>query len=192
MLLSSEKNPFLNLLNLDALHLELNSIYHDLTKLGYLDQFGNCCVVMAGMLAHILTTAGHRVQIYSCYAQLDHLEQRFLLGYQELVLPGQIDGHAICVIDGRILVDFGLGNARKYFSQAVPRAIACEMDANSQQLAKVELGPELNISWRTDWNSPAVGQELNRLLPHLPQLLSKYYANLAQTRASSASKSQAA
>ncbi len=166
----------------------IENIYTDFSKLNYLNDYGSCCVAIAGMLAHALLHEGHRVSICSCYAELENSAQRFLLGYQEIVLPGQIDGHAICLVNDNVLVDFGLGNARKYFSSEVPQAIAYQLSSTPQQLASVELKPGFSISWRTDWSSPAVGKELQRMLPHLPRLLSQYYENLAHKSASKANK----
>ncbi len=186
MLYLPEENVFLNFIASESLRLELNQIYTDLLNLHYFEQYGTYCVVMAAVLGKILANAGYRTRMLSCYAKLRAGRNTFLLGYKDISAPGQIDGHAVCVVNDQYLLDFGLGNARKYFSQQIPWAIAAPVTESSDQLAQVVLQKDVSISWRTDWSSPAVMQEASQLAPHLNSLLQKYYSLQAQRHSNSA------
>lgn len=182
MLYLPEKNVFYNFVASESLSADLNQIYSDFVNLNYFAEYGTYCIVMAVILGHILSNNGYRARIQSCYAKFEVGEIDFLLGYKNISGPGQIDGHAVCVIDDKYLIDFGLGNARKSFSPQVPWAIACPLQETPDCIAQAKTQDGLLVSWRTDWSSPAVIQEALRLNPFLMTFLKKYYALQAQRR----------
>lgn len=182
MLYLPEKNVFYNFVASESLSADLNQIYTDLVNLNYFAEYGTCCIAMAVILGHILSNMGYRARIQSCYAKFEVGDVNFLLGYKNICRPGQIDGHAVCVIDDKYLIDFGLGNARKSFSPQVPWAIACPLQETPDCIAQAKNQDVLLVSWRTDWSSPAVMQEALRLNPFLTMLMKKYYDLQAQRR----------
>lgn len=168
------KSALLNLTKEQQLSGIIRQLYYDFKNLAYFDRYGASCFAMAALLSKLLTTKGYSARVQPCNAIFRHAGQEFLLGYQGYAFSGQVEGHVICVVDEKYVIDFGLGNVRKHFRENFYRAIACEMDVAAQQLASVILQNGVQVEWRTDWISPQVEIELKNQEPHLLPILETY------------------
>ncbi|MES2297568.1 MAG: hypothetical protein V4582_11020 [Pseudomonadota bacterium] len=138
------------------------SIYDHAYDLGwlYLHNFGAVCFLMASLIARVARFHGHQAELVSGYVDIDMGEQRFLLGAQGYALPGQVDGHAFCVIDGKLIVDFGLGNVRRGFRRNFFWGLACDVRQQGAEMGVIALPGGGKVSWKNDWSTPETQSQL--------------------------------
>jgi hypothetical protein len=162
----------------DALRHFAATLYDRFYDLGwfYLHNFGAACFLMASLVARVATAHGYRARIESCYAEIALGESRYLLGAEGYAKPGQIDGHAVCVLEDGMLVDFGLGNVRRGYRRDFPWAIACDFRPQAATLGGIALTGGETVIWKNDWQSPGSEAELARYAPHLDELYQHYHA----------------
>jgi hypothetical protein len=147
--------------------------FYDLGWL-YLYNFGSACFLMASLVARAATAYGHRARVASCYAEILKGDKRYLLGAEGYARPGQIDGHAVCIVDESLMIDFGLGNVRRGYRRDFPWAIACDFRREGAVLGGITLAGGEIVNWKDDWQSPGSAEELARYAPHLEVLYAQY------------------
>ena len=154
------------------------TLYDNFYDLGwlYLHNFGAVCFLMASLVARVATARGYRARVASCYVEIAHGEGRFLLGGQGFAKPGQIDGHAVCIVEECMLVDFGLGNARRNYRRDFPWALARGLEPEAATLGGIAMAGGETVIWKNDWQSPGAEAELARYAPHLEALYQQYHA----------------
>ena len=152
------------------------SLYDHFYDLGwlYLHNFGAACFLMASLAARVATGYGYRARVASCYAEIATGDSRYLLGAEGLAKPGQIDGHAVCILEESVMLDFGLGNVRRGYRRDFPWAIACDFNRQGVMLGGVAMPTGETVVWKDDWQSPGSAEELARYAPHLDQLYEQY------------------
>ncbi|MDB5934139.1 MAG: hypothetical protein JWQ01_1483 [Massilia sp.] len=162
----------------DAAMRELvESLYDHFYDLGwlYLYNFGSVCFLMASVVARVATGYGYRARVASCHVEILRPEGGgFRLGAQGSAGPGQVDGHAVCILEESVLVDFGLGNVRRAYRRDFPWAIACDYRRDDTTMAAIAMAGGETVSWKDDWQSPATATELARYAPHLDELYKRY------------------
>jgi hypothetical protein len=160
----------------DALRDFAESLYDHFYDLGwlYLHNFGAVCFLMASLVTRVATSYGYRARVASCYVEIAKDEQLFMLGAKGLAQPGQIDGHAVCILEEKLLIDFGLGNVRRNYRRDFPWAIACEFQQRDSLIGGIALSSGEKILWRDDWQSPGSAAELANYAPHLDALYRRY------------------
>lgn len=160
----------------DALRDFAESLYDHFYDLGwfYLHNFGAACFLMASIVARVATGYGYRARVASCYVEIAKGEGRYMLGAQGFAKPGQIDGHAVCILEESMLVDFGLGNVRRGYRRDFPWAIACEFNRQDAMLGGIAMATGETVLWKDDWQSPGSAAELAGYAPHLDQLYAQY------------------
>lgn len=154
------------------------SLYDHTYDLGwlYLHNFGNVCFLMASLVQRLAEVHGRRARIASCYVRIQHGESAYLLGAQGYAKPGQIDGHAVCIIDEALIVDFGLGNVRKGYRRDFHWGVACDYRRDGALMGGLRLPSGETMAWLDDWQSPSTNDELARYAPHLDGLVAQYLA----------------
>lgn len=152
----------------------IRRLYCDFRSLEYFDRYGGSCFAMAALLSELLNAKGYSARVQPCYAVVSYEEKNFFLGYKGYARPGQIDGHVVCVVDEKYIVDFGLGSIRKYFHKDFYRAIACEIKLDMPQLATLTLVNGARIEWRTDWISPQIEAELEKQKEYVQTIVQDY------------------
>jgi hypothetical protein len=153
----------------------LYDCFYDLGWL-YLHNFGAACFLMASLVARVATAHGYRARIESCYVEIAQGDSRYLLGAEGYAKPGQIDGHAVCILEECMLVDFGLGNARRNYRRDFPWALACGYQPEAAMLGGIAMTSGETVIWKNDWQSPDAEAELARYAPHLDTLYAQYQA----------------
>ncbi len=120
----------------------------------YLHNWAGVCSMMATLVAQAMQAEGHRTQVLmGCFhAELDGKPFRMGRGGHEV--PGKLDGHVFCVVEGRVLVDFGLGNVRRHFRRDYPWALAVDCDLHGTELATLQHPRAGTVRWTIDWNPP--------------------------------------
>ncbi len=91
-------------------------LHRDFQSLGLFADYGDMCLVMALALARIFEHLEVEAKVRYCNLIIASECGAFLLGFEEpgaKIPPDLIDSHAVCVADDRLLLDFGLGQARK-------------------------------------------------------------------------------
>jgi len=156
------------------LHGHIRQIYYDFKQLGYFDQYGTSCFAMAALTAKILRAKGYDTEIRACHAVFSNANEEFLLGYKGYAQANQIEGHVVCVVNGNIVLDFGLGSVKKHYKGNFYRAIACVASNYGPVLAAVELDNGVSAQWRTDWVGSEIEAELIKQEPYLQAILAKY------------------
>ncbi|MDB5916624.1 MAG: hypothetical protein JWR40_858 [Massilia sp.] len=146
----------------------LYDYFYDLGWL-YLHNFGAACFLMASLVARVAVAHGYRARIESCYVDIARGDGRYLLG-------GQIDGHAVCVLEECMLVDFGLGNVRRNYRRDFPWALACGYQPQAPVLGGIAMTSGETVTWKNDRQCPDAQAELARYAPHLDTLYQQYHA----------------
>ncbi|MES2127814.1 MAG: hypothetical protein V4463_11130 [Pseudomonadota bacterium] len=163
------------------LHHVVESLYDHFYDLGwlYLHNFGSVCFLMASLVARVVQRYGHTARIVSGYVEVTSARGRFMLGGAGMAGPGQIDGHAMCVIDEAIIVDFGLGNLRKSYRRDFHWALATPYQPGGVAIGQLVLHTGEVLNWKTDWQSPSTQSELDKFLPLVDELMLRYEALFA-------------
>jgi hypothetical protein len=147
---------------------------HDLGWL-YLHNFGAACFLMAMLVRRVALAQGHAARVASCHVELAHAQGRFLLGARGYAKPGQVDGHAVCVVDESVVIDFGLGNVRRGYRRDFAWGVACDYQRDGAVLARLAL-PGERVTWKDDWQTPHTQRELDRYAAAIEPLYQQYAA----------------
>jgi hypothetical protein len=152
------------------------SLYDHFYDLGwlYLHNFGSACFLMASLVQRVATAYGYDARVESCYVEIAKGEQRYMLGAEGYAKAGQIDGHAVCILEDSVIMDFGLGNVRRGYRRDFPWAIACEFKQQGAVLGGIQMATGETVRWKNDWQSPDSEAELARYAPHLGELYQQY------------------
>ena len=154
------------------------TLYDNFYDLGwlYLHNFGTACFLISSLVARVATAHGYRARIESCDVEIAKGQGRYLLGAQGHAKAGQIDGHAVCILEECMLVDFGLGNVRRNYRCDFPWALACGYQPEAAMLGGIALASGETVIWKNDWQSPGAEAKLVRDAPHLDTLYQQYHA----------------
>jgi hypothetical protein len=153
-------------------------LYDRLYDMGwlYLHNFGSACFLMASLVRRLAEAHGHVARIASCYVEIAHDQGRYMLGAEGFAKPGQIDGHAVCIVDDAAILDFGLGNVRKGYRRDFHWGVACDYRRHDNVLGAMTVGTGERVTWKDDWQSPGSDAELARYAPHIEDLFGQYVA----------------
>ena len=154
------------------------SLYDRVYDLGwlYLHNYGSACFLMASLLHRLAVLHGRKARIASCYVKIERGENIYRLGAQGYAKPGQVDGHAVCIIDESVILDFGLGNVRKGYRRDFHWGAVSDYRRDGATMGSLQLPDGETMTWLDDWQSPATGDELARYAPHLDGLVGQYLA----------------
>ena len=158
------------------LHHVAESLYDHFYDLGwlYLHNFGSVCFLMASLVARVAQRYGHTARIVSGYVEVASPRGQFLLGGRGTAGPGQIDGHAMCVIDEALILDFGLGNLRRAYRRDFFWAVATPYHLQENSIGQLGLSTGEVLTWKTDWQSPSTCSELDKFVPLVDSLVQQY------------------
>jgi hypothetical protein len=154
------------------------SLYDRVYDLGwlYLHNFGSACFLMASLMQRLAELHGRRARIASCHVKVERGESIYRLGAQGYAKPGQVDGHAVCIIDEAVIVDFGLGNVRKGYRRDFHWGAVCDYRRDGATMGSMTVPGGETVTWLDDWQSPSTNDELARYAPHLDGLVAQYLA----------------
>ena len=122
----------------DSLRTLCIELHRDFQSLKLFADYGDMCLVMSTALVKIFAHHGVAAAVKSCNLVIAHEHGAFLHGFQEpnaRVHPDTIDAHAVCIADDRLLLDFGLGYARKTWDVPVHNAAIAPFTPHSAVLA---------------------------------------------------------
>jgi hypothetical protein len=151
-------------------------LYDRMYDLGwlYLHNFGSACFMMASLVQRVALEHGYDARIISCHVDISAPGVEYKLGAQGMAQPGQIDGHAVVVLNDKAVIDFGLGNVRKGYRRDFPWGAAFDYRRDGAVLGGLLIdGKELAL-WKDDWQSPSSEAELARYAPHMDGLFKQY------------------
>lgn len=158
-----------------ALAAEVRLLYDRCFDLGwlYLHRYGATCLMMATVLQALAVRRGHHAEVLVGHAEVWHQGKAFLLGRVGDTQNGRIDAHACCVLDGRLVLDFGLGNLRRHYRNGFYWGLATDRMAAPPLLAQVDLPTGEVVRWVREGSAPAdaVLAEAARSRELLPSLL---------------------
>lgn len=142
----------------------------------YLHNFGGACFLISSLANRIAIAHGYQSRVASCYVHVESGQGAYLLGAKGMAKPGQIDGHAVCVVDERMILDFGLGNVRKGYRRDFPWGLAADYRRQEHIMGATAIPGAETVIWKDDWQSPGSEEELARYAPHLEDLFGQYAA----------------
>lgn len=154
---------FLHVVKEPDLARDLSRIADDFDILGFFHHFGSSCFAMSAMLAQILIAKGYQAKVQGCYGEIRQGNGVFYIGYQGFAHQGQKEGHAVCLVEDKYLIDFGLGTLKKHYAADFKPALASPLHSNAGGagvIAHLSLDDGSDMVWRTDWISPMVETEL--------------------------------
>ncbi|MBI3726869.1 MAG: hypothetical protein HY254_00890 [Burkholderiales bacterium] len=156
---------------------DLSRIADDFDILGFFHHFGSSCFAMSALLAQILTAKGYKARVQGCYAEIRQGNEVFYVGYQGFAHQGQKEGHVVCLVEDKYLIDFGLGTLKKHYAADFKPALACPLVSNADGagvIAHLPLNDDSNMVWRIDWISPMVEAELLSQTPTVQRILAVF------------------
>ncbi|MGO4468592.1 hypothetical protein, partial [Pseudoduganella sp. RAF53_2] len=140
----------------------------------YLHNFGGICFLMSSLVKRVTTAYGFNARIESCHVEIIRGEHSFNLGSPGYAAPGQIEGHAVCVVDDSVLIDFGLGNVRRGFRRDFYWALACSYEPHDTVMAEMQLPQGETVTWMNDWQTPDGPAELAKYEALVEELFALY------------------
>jgi hypothetical protein len=151
-------------------------LYDRMYDLGwlYLHNYGSACFLVSSLVRRLAELHGRSARIVSGQVEILNRNQAFLLGAQGMAREGQVDGHAVCVIDDALVLDFGLGNVRKSYRRDFYWGAIADVRRDGAAFARVVLPDGVVMTWKDDWRSPGTDTELARYAPHLDGLAAQY------------------
>jgi hypothetical protein len=145
----------------------------------YLHNFGSVCFLIASLVRRIAVAHGREARVAPAYIEIAAPDSRYMLGAQGYVQPGQVEGHAVCVIDEKMIVDFGLGNARKGYRRDFHWGALCDYRPAGAVMGSAAVPGRETMTWMDDWKTPHLETEVARYAPHIEGLFAEYAARFA-------------
>ncbi|MFZ6798849.1 hypothetical protein [Undibacterium sp. Di24W] len=139
-------NKLINHLPSGTLSFDVDQLFTDFDYLGLFKKYGSCCLFINSLLCRALRKKQYQAELIVCYAKLEDEQRTILLGHPNYIAPGQLAGHVFCLVDNQYLIDFGLGNLRKfdpYFAQAV----ACTTSEDASYIASTTTSSQKKLTW---------------------------------------------
>jgi hypothetical protein len=140
----------------------------------YLHNFGGICFLMSSLVRRVALAYGFKARLESCHVEIRGEDRTFALGSPGFAKPGQIEGHAVCIIDDALLVDFGLGNVRRGFRRDFYWALACPYAPRAEVMAQMQLPQGESVTWKNDWQTPDGPAEFAKFEGLVEQLFQNY------------------
>lgn len=128
----------------------IRQVFVDLEYLGHIKKYGNCCLFISTLVQRILQAKGFTVELKTCNAIVEKSDQRFLLGGKQFAKPGQLATHVVCIVDQSILLDFGLGNARRDFYPEFFQGVVLPYQDSHEVLSRMSLGKNTGLYYIHD------------------------------------------
>lgn len=157
----------------------LRRIFADLEYLGMIGKYGNCCLFINALAAEILKLHEFEVELRPCIAVIDQENRgRFLLGAKEYSQAHQLPSHVVCIVNKTVLLDFGLGNVRRYFDAEFFQAMLLPLSNYHaechQVLCEAHPAPDLTINYVADEAPAMLDIEIAAQRSMLEKCLSDY------------------
>ncbi len=154
----------------------VDTLYDHFFDLGwlYLHDFGSVCFLMASLVRRVAHAYGFKTQLHTCHVEIRGGPHNFSLGGRGFAAPGQIEGHAVCVIEDAVLVDFGLGNLRRNYRRDFYWGLACPLAQHDSVMAQMVLPQGDTVSWKNDWQTPDGPAEFAKYEGLVEQLFKLY------------------
>lgn len=145
----------------------------------YLHNWAGTCTMMAQLVCRALQWHGAAARVQLGTLVVDRDGRSFGLGREGGAGPGQFDGHAYCVVDERLVVDFGLGNLRRAFRRDLPWALTAPLQPAGAVLATLAHPRIGRATWFTDWQPASGLAELDKAAPLADELMQVYRLHVA-------------
>ncbi len=153
---------------LNQLAITLYDHFYDLDWL-YLHNYGGACFLMSSLVCRVAKAYGFDARIESCHVQIEGKNVNFHLGTPGYASPGQIEGHAVCIIDDALLIDFGLGSVRRKYRRDFYWGLAHPYEQRNEVMAQMALPQGEVITWKNDWQTPDGPAELAKYADFVEQ-----------------------
>ena len=153
----------------------LNSLIEGIQQTPSWNQVQYSCFVMAGLIQLAFEAQGHRVKLLPCTGVAVYKQQPFKLGFPGLKQNNEeLDGHVACIIDETILVDFGLGNVRRYGFPEFPIALAGDCKQSPVFPITLRVGNDIQFQWNTEVIHPYIEATVENHKPYAKALYQQY------------------
>jgi hypothetical protein len=154
----------------------LNQLFDGVQQTPSWHQVQGSCFVMAGFIQLAFQALGHTADILPCTGLAVYQQRPFKLGFPGIKRnESQLDGHVCCLVDNKILVDFGLSNVQRYGFPEFPIALAA--DCKEVPIFPITLhihDEDMHFQWDTQQVHPAIEQAVQNHKAHAQQLYREY------------------
>jgi hypothetical protein len=159
---------------LAALAETLYDRFHDIGWM-HSHALGSTCFLMAATLARVVRSHGHAARVVWGHVEIrQDTGSTFMLGTRGYAQPGQLEAHAVCLVEERALFDFGLGNVRKSFRYNFPWALTADLQRDGDTFASLHTPAGYTVLWKDDWQAPDGAAELQRCEQVAEELFKPY------------------
>lgn len=160
------------------LHHLVETMYDHFHDMGWvhLHKYGAVCFLMASLVRRIATAYGFKARVEFCHASISTREFEFKLGTPGYAAPGQIEGHAVCVIEEAVLVDFALSTVRRNLRRDFYWGIAAAYAPHNEVMARIDLPSGGKVTWKNDWQTPDGPGELAKYEMLVEDLFKEFVA----------------
>ena len=142
----------------------------------YLHNFGSTCFLMSSLVCRVAQGYGFNARVESCHVAIKGNNVNYNLGSPGYAKPGQIEGHAVCIIDDALLVDFGLGVVRRNYRRDFYWGLALPLEQRDEVMAHMTLPQGDSITWKNDWQTPDGPAEFAKYAPMVETLFQQFAA----------------
>lgn len=159
------------------------SLYDHFFDMGwlYLHNFGAACFFMSSLVRRVASAYGYQARIEVGYVDITAPNVEYHLGAKGYAQPGQIEGHGMCVINDKLILDFGLGNVRKGYRRDFYWALGCEYQPHDNVVGTIVLPAGETVTWKNDWQTPDAEAELKLYESAVEQLFQHYVSHYGAT-----------
>ncbi|WP_374582346.1 hypothetical protein [Pseudoduganella sp.] len=160
------------------LHHLVETMYDHFHDIGWvhLHKYGAVCFLMASLVKRIATAYGFKARVEFCHATIATREFNFNLGTPGYAAPGQIEGHAVCIVDEAVLVDFALSSVRRQLRRDFYWGLAAEYAPHDVVMAQVDLPEGGQVAWKNDWQTPDGPGEIAKYEMLVEELFKEFVA----------------
>ena len=159
----------------------VQQLFDEFLDCDFMHGYGSGCVKVSHLLVAALQGKGHKARVLPCWTRMaaPGPAGEFALGKASMQLQaGQIDAHVVCVLNDEVLLDFGLGVARRVYSNLVPWAVAVplRLTLDNPVMAEARFESGLWMEWHRQGFGDVVYDEIARVAQEVPTLMAPYLA----------------
>ncbi|WP_342113363.1 hypothetical protein [Pseudoduganella sp. OTU4001] len=149
--------------------------FHDIGWL-HLHNYGAVCFLMASLVKRVAMAYGFKARVEICHAEIRSKEFNFFLGTKGYAAPGQIEGHAVCIIENAVLVDFAVSSVRRTLRRDFYWGLATEFAQHGEVIGQLQLPGDASVTWKNDWQTPDGPAEIAKYEVLVEELFKQFVA----------------
>ena len=126
--------------------------------------------LLASVAAALLDRRGWHARVVGCQCEVKKGGRAFHLGVRDWAASEPGRGHAVCVVEDRLIVDFALADVRRTFERGFPWGIATPIVRVGDGLASLPIAGHGRVRWSGEAPALAAADAM-KVATLLPRLL---------------------